>query len=85
MKYTDEVPTVSGWYWVKRNRKVEVKHIDVECSCILHWRKQKEKLLIDNDKHFKLGIVLIEFNEALKSQPDSFWLIEYCGPLVPPQ
>jgi hypothetical protein len=82
MNYTDEVPTVSGWYWVKRSNTIaDIIQIDAEYPPT-YWKTRRERTIA-------MMATWSDFTEEdvnnLKNKPDSFWLIEYCGPLVPPQ
>jgi hypothetical protein len=83
MKYTDEVPTVSGWYWVKRNGKQEIKLISK--GSVNHWKVQRDNFMVHMMKQLELGETTEEVVKYSTNQPESFWQIEYYGPLVPPQ
>ncbi len=78
LTYSDQVPTVPGWYWQRGNDGVRVVSIPYP-HMVTPWRKLREIRLSDSD--------LIDSGqlEAWRQFPESFWRIEYAGPIQEPR
>jgi hypothetical protein len=78
MKYTEDVPTINGWYWRKSSDGERIMFIH-NFSYPRHWKEIKADAFESVEKY------AMEKLEHLKSLPDSYWIVQWAGPLVPPQ
>lgn len=70
MKWTRDMPTGGGWYWVRRSRRVLVK------DSFLVWVRHDLKYVYSTDDFASL-----EHANNLDNYADCEW----AGPLAPPQ
>jgi hypothetical protein len=80
MTFTDTVPTIPGWYWERDGhgceRIIKLPHCGVWPT---YWRTRRENVIqsVLEDKEFDIA-------KKLREQDDKEWLVEWAGPLIPP-
>jgi len=79
LAYSDQVPTVPGWYWERRSNGVRLLELNKH-SRPRSWRGSKARLLATL-KEMKTDPEAIAATAKL---PATFWRIEYAGPILPP-
>ena len=80
LRYTDEVPTMPGWYWCRWRRgpdeQVKIMHLPHMGTWPDPWREHRRKAF---------AVAAPDMLEMLKALPESDWLKEYAGPIPAPE
>jgi len=79
MKYTDKIPTETGWYWQRKDGNERILYVH-NLRFIAHWKQLKAECL-EVAKTYKTKSEVLE----LKALPESAWKIEWAGPLKSPE
>ena len=75
LRYVDEVPTVPGWYWERREDSTRILYLPHCGYWPKPWQKHKEE---------SLEAASGEMLEKLLELPEEAWKVEYAGPIPEP-
>lgn len=76
LTYSDQVPTVPGWYWRRDNQGAQVLYVSLSHHVPAPWRVIRAHTL---------ALITAEDRKALEALPESAWLIEWAGPIPSPE
>jgi len=89
LKFTDARPTKVGWYWRRDHETSKYGRILFVDEMMLNnsdsmvpWREKREQTIKSVENGPEAGGKLVG---QLKALPDSHWLVEWAGPLIPPE
>ncbi|WP_274643973.1 hypothetical protein [Pseudomonas serbica] len=75
--YTDEVPTIPGFYFQRQRGGVRVIELPYCGQWPRHWRdKKQDGINAVEDEHTRA---------AAQALPDSSWITEWAGPIDHPE
>lgn len=78
--YTDQPPTVAGWYWRREHGRARVVQLLGPDHAPRHWQTMRRDVL-NTARDLKTDPAALAHLEAL---PASHWLIEWAGPIPEP-
>jgi hypothetical protein len=76
--YTEEVPTVPGFYFQRQKGSVRVIEFPYCGEWPRHWRERRQSSIdaAESDEVLRIKV---------KSLPDSSWITEWAGPIALPE
>ena len=76
MWFSENPPTVPGWYWVRRHNSLSVLYFPHHGLYPRHWKQVREETLSAlEDTQRALSYAAIDTKH---------FVVEYCGPIYPP-
>lgn len=79
LRYTDEVPTVPGWYWCRWNEgpdvRTTIRLLPHMGSWPRSWRQERDQAL---------AVASAELRPQLLALSEDSWKREYAGPIAEP-
>jgi hypothetical protein len=75
LHYEDQVPTVPGWYWVRKNDSVRIIEFPHCGTWPRPWQQVRDE---------KFAAAPDNIRAALISLPEDTWKVEYAGPIDEP-
>lgn len=76
LKYSDELPTVPGWYWERRQRGTRI----IELPFNGYWPIPWQKRMADS-----IAMAQESERQRLLKLPIEAWRVEYAGPIPSPE
>lgn len=80
LQWTEAPPIVPGWYWRRDANGIRAEYLSIPPQ---HWEDRQSDVLSYYASEDALGRWPGHL-QTLGNTPDSAWLIEWAGPLVPP-
>jgi hypothetical protein len=75
--YTEEVPTVRGWYFQRMRGVERIIELPNYGTWPRHWRDKKQDAVdAATDETMR---------QAVQALPDSAWITEWAGPIAHPE
>jgi hypothetical protein len=82
--YSEDVPTVPGYYWERRNDKKRIVELH-DYNMPRHWREMRQECLSTIQEQVGNGVYTLESIAPLVNQPEEYWKIEWAGPIPEPE